>query len=98
MASLFRRLDVRLAVLAYLICILVQSGGLGGLDTYRRLGATHALWTAAPPVDPAAYPRFGIRGHGGEIQTWYGIGQSLVMLPGDVIGTALAAKSADRPR
>jgi hypothetical protein len=92
MASLFRRLDVRLAVLAYLTCILVQSGGLGGLDIYRRLGATHALWTAAPPVDPAAYPRFGIRGHGGEIQTWYGIGQSLVMLPGDVIGTALAAR------
>jgi hypothetical protein len=92
MARLFRRMDVRLAMLAYITCILIQSGGLGGIDPYRRLGATHAFWTSAPPVDPGAYPGFGIRGRGGLIQTWYGIGQSLVMLPGDVVGTALAAR------
>jgi hypothetical protein len=89
----FHKLDaLRLALLAYITCILIQSGGVGGLDTYRRLGATHALWTSAAPVDPAAYPSFGIRGRGGVIQTWYGIGQSLVMLPGDIVGTALAAR------
>jgi hypothetical protein len=92
MASLVRRMDVRLVVLAYVACILIQSGGLGGIDPYRRLGATHAFWTSAPPVDPGAYPGFGIRGRGGVIQTWFGMGQSLVMLPGDIVGTALAAR------
>jgi hypothetical protein len=91
-ASFFRRMDLRLAVLVYITCILIQSGGLGGIDTYRRLGATHAFWTSAPPVNPGDYPGIGIRGRGGEIQTWYGMGQSLLMLPGDVVGTALAAR------
>ena len=35
------------------------------------------------------YPEFGIHGRNGKIYSWYGIGQSLLMLPADLVGTAL---------
>lgn len=71
-----------------LITLLVQSGELGSADTERRLQVTHSLWTAAPQVAPGDYPEFGIPGRHGRLYAWYGIGQSLLMLPGDVVGTA----------
>ena len=39
---------------------------------------------------PQDYPDFGIHGRNGTLQTWYGIGQSLLMLPSDIAGTLLA--------
>ena len=36
---------------------------------------------------PNEYPEFGVHGRGGKLQSWYGIGQSLLMLPADVVGT-----------
>ena len=76
-----------LALAAGLIAFVVQSGELGTSDTQYRLQATHALWTSDPIVSPNDYPNFGVKGRGGKIQSWYGIGQSLLMLPSDVIGT-----------
>src|SRR5271166_2683889 len=76
-----------LALAAALIAIAVQSGELGTADTMHRLQSTHAFWTAEPPVFPEEYPEFGIHGRGGALQSWYGIGQSLLMLPADVVGT-----------
>ncbi len=76
-----------LAVAAGLIAFVVQSGELGTSDTQHRLNATHALWTSSPPVFPDEYPEFGVHGRGGRLQTWYGIGQSLLMLPQDIVGT-----------
>ena len=78
-----------LALAAGLIAFVVQSGELGTSDTQYRLNATHALWTSDPPVSPNDYPSFGVHGRDGKLQTWFGIGQSLVMLPSDVIGTGL---------
>ncbi|MFZ0395649.1 MAG: hypothetical protein WCF17_09285 [Terracidiphilus sp.] len=78
-----------LAVAAALIAFAVQSGELGSADTQHRLQATHALWTSEPPVLPEDYPEFGIRGRNGALQTWYGIGQSLLMLPSDILGTGI---------
>jgi hypothetical protein len=69
--------------------VLVQSGELGTSDTTHRLHATHSFWTSEPPVLPEEYPGFGIRGRGGKLYGWYGIGQSLLMLPSDVLGTYL---------
>ena len=74
---------------ACLIAFVVQSGDLDSADTARRLQTTHSFWTSAPPVLPGDYPDFGLRGRGGRIYAWYGIGQSLLMLPADVVGTAL---------
>jgi len=76
-----------LALAAGLIAFVVQSGELGTADTQHRLQSAHALWTAEPPVFPNEYPEFGVHGRGGKLQSWYGIGQSLLLLPADVIGT-----------
>jgi hypothetical protein len=65
----------------------VQSGELGTADTQHRLQATHALWTSEPPVFPNEYPEFGVHGRAGKLQSWYGIGQSLLMIPPDIVGT-----------
>ena len=83
----FSRPRFLLALAAALIAFVVQSGELGTSDTTHRLNATHALWTSSPPVFPDEYPEFGVHGRGGKLQTWYGIGQSLLMLPSDIAGT-----------
>ena len=69
---------------------MVQSGELGTSDTTHRLQTTHWLWTAEPQVFPDEYPEFGLHGRGGRIYSWYGIGQSLLMLPADLMGTWIA--------
>src|SRR5450631_769578 len=76
-----------LALAAGLIALTVQSGELGSADTMHRLQSTHAFWTAEPPVFPNEYPEFGVHGHDGKLQSWYGIGQSLLLLPADIVGT-----------
>jgi hypothetical protein len=75
------------AVAAFLAAFVVQSGELGTSDTTHRLQVTHSWWTSAPEVNPSDYPEFGIHGRGGKLHGWYGVGQSLLMLPADIIGT-----------
>lgn len=75
------------ALAAALIAFAVQSGELGSADTQHRLQSTHSFWTSEPPVFPNEYPEFGIHGKDGSLQSWYGIGQSLLMLPSDIVGT-----------
>jgi hypothetical protein len=72
---------------AGLLAFVVQSGELGTSDTTHRLQATHWLWTSEPQVLPYEYPEFGLHGRGGRLYSWYGIGQSLLMLPADLVGT-----------
>src|SRR5882724_504246 len=76
-----------LALSGGLIAFAVQSGELGSADTQHRLQSTHSLWTAEPPVFPQEFPEFGVHGRRGTLQSWYGIGQSLLMLPVDIVGT-----------
>ncbi len=71
-----------------LFTFLIQSGELGTSDTTHRLQVAHSLWTAQPQVFPSEYPEFGLHGRWGRLYAWYGIGQSLLMLPSDLIGTA----------
>jgi hypothetical protein len=72
---------------AGLLAFVVQSGELGTADTMHRLQTTHWLWTSQPQVFPNEYPEFGLHGCGGKIYSWYGIGQSLLMLPADLVAT-----------
>jgi hypothetical protein len=72
---------------AGLLAFVVQSGELGTSDTTHRLQTTHWLWTSDPQVFPNEYPEFGLHGRGGRLYSWYGIGQSLLMLPADLLGT-----------
>jgi hypothetical protein len=78
-----------LGLAAFLTALLVQSGDLGSIDTVRRLQTTHSFWTSAPAVLPGEYPEFGVMGRNGTIYAWYGMGQSLLMLPSDLVGTYL---------
>jgi len=87
--ALLRRPAFLLAVVAFLAAVLVQSGDLGSSDTAHRLQATHSFWTSEPAVFPDDYPEFGLHGRGGKLYGWYGIGQSLLMLPFDVMGAYL---------
>ena len=81
---------VLLCIASGLLAFVVQSGELGTADTMHRLQTTHWLWTSEPQVFPNEYPEFGLHGRGGQLYSWYGIGQSLLMLPADLIGTWIA--------
>ena len=87
---LFRNPLFLVGATACLAALAVQSGELGTSDTEHRLQATHSFWTSAPAVEPQDYPEFGIHGRNGKLYGWYGIGQSLLMLPADVVGTYAA--------
>src|SRR5580698_2521573 len=76
-----------LLTVTVLFTFLIQSGELGSSDTTHRLQVTHSFWTSQPQVFPNEYPDFGLRGRGGKLYGWYGIGQSLLMLPADLVGT-----------
>jgi hypothetical protein len=76
-----------LCLTAGLLAFVVQSGELGTADTMHRLQTAHWLWTSQPQVFPNEYPEFGLPGRGGQIFSWYGIGQSLLMLPADLVST-----------
>src|ERR1700761_2688303 len=79
-----------LVIAVALLTTMIQSGELGTADTTRRLQVTHSLWTHEPQGPRTDYTDFGIPGRGGRLYAWYGIGQSLLMLPADVVGTAAA--------
>jgi hypothetical protein len=79
-----------LALTAGLIAFVVQSGELGSADTTHRLQTAHAWWTGEPEVFPNEFPEFGVHGRGGKLQSWYSMGQSLILLPPDVLGTYVA--------
>lgn len=87
LGSWFRDPLFLLCLTAGLLALVVQSGELGTADTMHRLETTHWLWTSAPQVFPNEYPEFGLRGRNGKIYSWYGIGQSLLMLPADLVAT-----------
>jgi hypothetical protein len=91
------RLSQRLRDPVFVVCLVsgllafvVQSGELGTADTMHRLQTTHWLWTSEPQVFPNEYPEFGLPGRNGQIYSWYGIGQSLLMLPFDIVATGIA--------
>jgi hypothetical protein len=79
-----------LALAAALIAIVVQSGELGSADTTHRLQTAHSWWTGEPEVFPNEFPEFGVHGRGDKLQSWYSMGQSLILLPPDIIGTYVA--------
>jgi len=79
--------DILVCLVAALLAFAVQSGELGTIDTTYRLQTTHWLWTSQPQVFPDDYPDFGLHGRGGRLYSWYGIGQSLLMLPADLVAT-----------
>jgi len=86
-SALAHPLSLLLLVTALFTC-LIQSGELGTSDSEHRLQVTHSLWTGQPQVFSYEYPDFGLHGRSGRLYASYGIGQSLLMLPADIAGTA----------
>ena len=78
-----------LALTAALLAVGVQSGELGTSDTTHRMQTAHSFWTSEPAVFPSEYPDFGVHGRGGKLYDWYGLGQPLLLLPLDIVGTYL---------
>src|SRR5258708_4718143 len=76
-----------LALVSGLLACCVQSGELGSSDTMHRLQTAHSFWTSEPAVFPSEYPEFGVHGRGGKLYDWYGLGQPLLLLPVDIVGT-----------
>src|SRR5438270_614947 len=89
-ASRWRDPRLLLCITAALLAFVVQSGELGSADTMHRLQTAHSFWTSQPAVFPNEYPEFGVHGRGGKLYDWYGIGQPLLMLPFDIVGTGIA--------
>jgi hypothetical protein len=56
----------------------------------HRLQTAHSFWTSQPAVFPNEYPEFGVHGRAGKLYDWYGIGQPLLALPFDIVGTEIA--------
>jgi hypothetical protein len=56
----------------------------------HRLQTAHSFWTSQPAVFPNEYPEFGVHGRGGKLYDWYGIGQPLLLLPFDIVGSGIA--------
>src|ERR1700723_1439253 len=77
-----------LLTVTVLFTFLIQSGELGTSDTPHRLQVAHSFWTPQPQVFPNEYPEFGLHGRGGRLYAWYGIGQSLLLFPLDLVGSA----------
>jgi hypothetical protein len=82
---------VLMCLAAGLLAFVVQSGEVGSSDTTLRLQAAHSLWTSQPESFPGEFAPFGLPGRDGRFYCAYGVGQSLLMLPADVLGTWIAS-------
>jgi hypothetical protein len=87
----------KIALISLLWICLINSGTLGSLDTDLRLQMAHAWWTGTEEVSPPPKSqlkirgdiRAGIMGVGGKRYIAYEQGQSMLMLPGDWLGTQM---------
>ena len=87
-----------LTIITFLWLIIINSGTLGVLDTELRLQMAHSWWTRTEEVQitPNMTPkirgdiRFGVIGRDNKRYIAYEPGQSILMLPGDWLGTQLA--------
>jgi hypothetical protein len=79
------------------VCALVNAGNFGTIDTARRLQVARWIRLGEPPVSAAdAAGGFGITGRDGERHAWYGIGQSLLLLPIDAVVSATVVPTLSR--
>ena len=83
------------APLSLVVCALVNPGNFGIVDTARRLQVERWIRLGEPPVRPED-SGFGIVGREGVRHAWYGIGQSLLLIPFDAGVSATVVPIAAR--
>jgi hypothetical protein len=81
-----------LGAVALLTALIVQPGEMGSIDTISRLQSTHAFWTRSPIRPETDAVAWGLIGRGGFVYSRYGMGQSLLMLPSDILATNLCRR------
>lgn len=85
------RINLLLVLLAVLVCALLSRGNLGAIDAVRRWQVARSIRLGEPMVTADDVRQgFGIRGRNGVPQAWYGVGQSLLLLPIDALVDATA--------
>lgn len=86
-------ISLLLGLLALVVCAIVNPGNFGTIDTFRRLQAERWIRLGEPPVRPIDVTEFGLTGRNGVVHPWYGVGQSLVLLPFDwVVSTTVTPR------
>jgi hypothetical protein len=94
-SSMKMKTIIKVIAIALLWLAVTFSGRLGTVDTILRLQMAHAWWTGTEEVSPDYQPKergdlqAGVKGVGGKRYLAYDPGQSLLMLPGDWLGTKL---------
>lgn len=85
----------KITLIAFLWMLVISSGSIPG-DTIARLQMTHAWWTGTEEISlPADYQpksrleNIGVIGRDNKRYIPYDVGQSLLMLPGDWLGSQL---------
>jgi len=87
------RIILLFVLLAIIVCALVNPGNFGSIDTARRWQVARSIRSGEPAVTPADEQQgFGIPGRNGLPQAWYGIGQSLLLLPIDALVDVTVAR------
>jgi hypothetical protein len=85
------RINLLFILLAVVVCALLSHGNLGAIDAVRRWQVARSIRLGEPMVTADDVRQgFGIRGRNGVPQAWYGVGQSLLMLPIDALVDAAA--------
>ncbi len=85
----------KISLATFLWLLVITQGNLGSLDTAVRLQMSHAWWTNTEEVAANYKPVFkgdmwaGVQGVKGKRYLFYEPGQSILMIPGDWLGTQL---------
>ena len=74
-----------LVLVALVVSALVSPGNFGSVDTVRRLQVARSIRLGEPEVTDV---EFGITGKDGRRHAWFGLGQSLVLVPFDAAVSA----------
>jgi hypothetical protein len=80
------RITLLFILLAVAVCALLNPGNFGTVDTARRWQVARSIRLGEPAVtSDDARQGFGIPGRNGVPQAWYGLGQSLLLIPIDAL-------------
>jgi len=86
------RVTLLFILLAVVVCALLNAGNFGTIDTARRWQVARSIRLGEPAVTSDDLRQgFGIPGRNGVPYAWYGVGQSLLLLPVDALVDATAS-------
>ena len=85
----------KLFAIGAVVTLLVLPGGATPVsDAPHRLGVAHSLLTGSPPLEGLQTTEpFVLRDRKGRPTPWFGVGQSLVLMPADAVATLAGART-----